>query len=39
MAKRVKQTTNALYQDIQDIQKKINEPPKDIEKLTDIKEY
>ena len=39
MAKRVKQNTSALYQDIQDIQKKINEPPKDIEKLTDIKEY
>jgi hypothetical protein len=39
MAKRVKGITAKLYEDVQEIKTKINEPPKDIEKLTEIKEY
>lgn len=39
MAKRVKNTTLQLYDSIQEVKLKVNEPPKDIEKLTDIKEY
>jgi len=39
MAKRVKNTTLKLYDDIQEVKLKINEPPKDIEKLTEIREY
>lgn len=39
MAKRVKNATLKLYDELQDIKLKINEPPKDIEKLTEIKEY
>jgi dynein heavy chain len=39
MAKRVKNTTLKLYDEIQEVKLKINEPPKDIEKLTEVKEY
>lgn len=39
IAKRAKSITLKLYDDIQEIKLKINEPPKDIEKLSDIKEY
>jgi dynein heavy chain len=37
--KRAKQSTLALYDEIQKIKLKLNEPPVDIEKLTEIKQY
>ena len=39
IVKRAKQSTSQLYEEIQQTKLKLNEPPSDIEKLTDIKQY